>query len=72
MPLYGLMSTGTIVGIGLLVFAVVLSWALLRNRVRCPKDRAPMQLVPGAGQHMVFKCPKCGHKKKTHIRKGRR
>ena len=72
-PLPILVSGAQIAGIIVVLVAIVLITLLVRNRERCPKDGSGMRLVyPKAGKHMVFRCSKCGHEKKTHISKGAR
>jgi predicted RNA-binding Zn-ribbon protein involved in translation (DUF1610 family) len=72
MTLSLLISTGPIVAFVLFVFCIGCVLLLLRNKVRCPTDGSSMKLTGGKGTHLVFRCPKCGHEQKTHIRKGRR
>lgn len=71
MPL--LIDTGLAAGIAFILTCAILLFLLLRNRVRCPKDGTSMDLVrPDQGKHMVFRCKKCGHTRRTRISVGRR
>ncbi|HMS17928.1 MAG TPA: hypothetical protein PKA37_13885 [Planctomycetota bacterium] len=74
MDLLPLLISGNVVaGILFCLACAGLLFVLVRNRERCPKDNASMELVrPKEGKHMVFRCPKCHHEKKTHITTGRR
>ena len=68
-----LISAPTAIGLAVLVAMLILIGLLLRNRQRCPRDHSPLRLVsPDSGHHMVFRCPKCGFRKKTDIPVGRR
>ena len=67
-------SPALTIGVPLLVVMVCLIAFLVRNRQRCPRDGASMDLVPPpqGGHHLVFRCTRCGLVRKTHLRVGRR
>jgi hypothetical protein len=72
-PTFLALTTPMIVGIILVAFTIGLLIFLMRNRERCPKDGQSMRLTTTrSSHHMVFKCPRCGHQKKTQIPVGRR
>ncbi len=68
-----LVSTETWVSYAVVALVLLGIVLLLRNRVRCPKDNHAMQLVvPKQGKHKVFRCPKCGHQRRTRVLVGKR
>jgi len=68
-----LISTETGISIAVIGLVVIGILFLLRTGVRCPKDHRAMKLiVPKHGKHKVFKCPKCGHQRRTRVPVGKR